>query len=220
MSTRPMNKTALLIAIAAMAAVVTASNFLVQFPLQARLGALNLADLLTWGAFTYPLAFLVTDLTNRHFGPAMARKVVYAGFVLAVGLSIWLATPRIAIASGSAFLIAQMLDVFIFNRLRKLAWWMPPLTSSVIGSLIDTLVFFSLAFAASFSFIGPNDAFAIGASPLFGILSIEAPRWVSWALGDLSVKLLMALVLLAPYGALRKMIGRIIESRQAAVAAH
>jgi uncharacterized PurR-regulated membrane protein YhhQ (DUF165 family) len=215
-----MNAKALVIAIAAMAAVVTASNFLVQFPLQARLGALNLADLLTWGAFTYPLAFLVTDLTNRQFGPAMARKVVYAGFVLAVGLSIWLATPRIAIASGSAFLVAQMLDVFIFNRLRKLAWWMPPLTSSVIGSLIDTLVFFSLAFSATFGFIGPNDDFATGASPLLGILSLEAPRWVSWALGDLSVKLLMALALLAPYGALRKMIARIIEARQAATAAH
>ncbi len=201
----------LLVAIAAMAAVVTASNFLVQYPLRARLGGLDLADLLTWGAFTYPLAFLVTDLTNRNFGPAMARKVVYAGFILAVALSYLLATPRIAMASGSAFIIAQLLDVVIFNRLRKLAWWMPPLTSSVIGSLVDTTVFFSLAFAAAFAILGPNDPFAIEPSGLFGVLSIQAPRWVSWALGDLGVKLLMALVLLAPYGLLRRLIAQTLS---------
>ncbi len=200
----------LLVAIAAMAAVVTASNFLVQYPVQARLGALSLADLLTWGAFTYPLAFLVTDLTNRNFGPAMARKVVYAGFILAVALSCLLATPRIAMASGTAFIIAQLLDVVIFNRLRKLAWWMPPLTSSIIGSLVDTTVFFSLAFAAAFAILGPNDPFAIESSGLFGVLSLQAPRWVSWALGDLSVKLLMALVLLAPYGLLRHLIAQML----------
>ncbi len=211
---------ALMIAIAAMAAVVTSANFLVQFPVQGRIGALNLADLLTWGAFTYPVAFLVTDLTNRNFGPAMARRVVYAGFLLAVGLSIWLATPRIALASGSAFLVAQLLDVAIFNRLRRLAWWMPPLASSFIGSLVDTLVFFSLAFSATLSFMGPSDDFATGSAPLLGLFAIEAPRWVSWALGDLAVKLLMALVLLAPYGALRKVLDHLLAAREAAAASH
>jgi len=203
----------LLVAIPAMAAVVTASNFLVQYPLQAHLGALDLADLLTWGAFTYPLAFLVTDLTNRNFGPAMARKVVYAGFVLAVALSFILATPRIAMASGTAFIIAQLLDVLIFNRLRRLVWWMPPLTSSVIGSLVDTTVFFSMAFAATFAILGSNDPFAIEASGLFGVLSLQAPRWVSWALGDLSVKLLMALVLLAPYGLLLRLLATLLPGQ-------
>ena len=203
----------LLVAIPAMAAVVTASNFLVQYPLQAHLGALDLADLLTWGAFTYPLAFLVTDLTNRNFGPAMARKVVYAGFVLAVALSFILATPRIAMASGTAFIIAQLLDVLIFNRLRRLVWWMPPLTSSVIGSLVDTTVFFSMAFAATFAILGSNDPFAIEASGLFGVLSLQTPRWVSWALGDLSVKLLMALVLLAPYGLLLRLLATLLPGQ-------
>src|SRR5690348_4663118 len=99
--------------VAAMAAVVVASNFLVQSPFE----HFGLQDILTWGAFTYPLAFLVNDLTNRRYGPAAARKVVYVGFALAVVLSIWLATPRIAIASGSAFLVAQLIDVQVFNRL-------------------------------------------------------------------------------------------------------
>ncbi len=185
-----------------MAAVVIASNVLVQYPVAFEVGALNLADLLTWGAFTYPAAFLVTDLTNRRFGPSAARMVVFAGFVLAVILSVVLATPRIAIASGSAFLVAQLLDVAIFDRLRRRVWWVPPFVSSLIGSVIDTALFFSLAFAASFSMIGANDAFAIEAAPLFGLLAIEAPRWVSWALGDFAVKILVAMALLAPYGVL------------------
>ena len=201
--------------IAAMAFIVALSNYLVQFPLQARIGPLNLADLLTWAAFTYPVTFLVTDLVNRFFGPAAARKVVYAGFALAVALSIWLATPRIAIASGSAFLVAQLLDVFVFNRLRNNAhWWVPPMTSSVIGSVVDTFVFFSLAFAASFAFIGPNDDFAIAHAPLLGLLPPELPRWMSWALGDLGVKLLMATVLLAPYGLLRAALIRLLGLRE------
>src|SRR5690606_37094232 len=125
--------------VAAMAAVVVASNFLVQFPF----AHFGLQDLLTWGAFTYPLAFLVNDLTNRRYGPAAARKVVYVGFAIAVVLSIWLATPRIAVASGSAFLVAQLLDVSVFDRLRERAWWQAPLISSVIGSVIDTVLFFS-----------------------------------------------------------------------------
>ncbi len=186
-----------------MVLVVVASNFLVQFPVNARIGSLNLADLLTWGAFTYPAAFLVTDLTNRTFGPGRARIVVFAGFVIAVTLSIVLATPRIAIASGTAFLTAQLLDVFIFNRLRNNVWWRAPLTSSFIGSAIDTALFFSLAFAANFAMLGANDEFAIGHAPLIGIFAIELPRWISWAIGDFAVKMTMALIMLVPYGALR-----------------
>ena len=188
-----------ILAIAAMAAVVVASNYLVQFPVVGRLGSINLADLLTWGAFTYPAAFLVTDLTNRHLGVASARRVVLIGFALAVLLSILLATPRIAIASGSAFLVAQLLDVFVFNRLRSRAWWQAPLISSVLGSIVDTGLFFSLAFAASFEGLGANDSFAIEIAPMLGVLAFEAPRWMSWALGDLAVKLAVALALLAPY---------------------
>ena len=188
------------IAMAAMAAVVIASNILVQFPVNGRIGNLNLADLLTWGAFTYPLAFLVNDLTNRRYGPAAARIVVLAGFAVAVILSIWLATPRIAIASGSAFLVAQLLDVAIFNRLRTAAWWRAPVLSSLIGSIVDTVLFFSLAFSATFSGLGPNDAFAVESTSLVGIFAVlEAPRWMSWALGDLAVKLLVAVAALAPY---------------------
>ena len=155
--------------------------------------------MLTYGAFTYPIAFLVTDFANRRFGPAGARKVVYFGFVLAVILSVWLATPRIAIASGTAFLVAQLLDVSIFDRLREGRWWKAPLVSSFIGSVVDTVLFFGLAFAASFEVLGPNDAFVIGNAPLLGVMTMEAPRWVSWALGDLVVKMLVALAMLLPY---------------------
>src|SRR5690606_15787250 len=116
---------------AAMTAVVVASNFLVQFPFS----HFGLGEVLTWGAFTYPFAFLVTDLSNRRYGPGTARRVVIAGFTAAVVLSIWLATPRIAIASGSAFLLAQMLDVSIFDWLRRQAWWRAPLISTIIGSI-------------------------------------------------------------------------------------
>ena len=205
----------LIVAIAAMCAVVATSNFLVQFPVQGAIGALNLADLLTWGAFTYPAAFLVTDLTNRRFGPAKARQVVFAGFVLAVILSVVLATPRIAIASGTAFMVAQLLDVAVFDKLRQAAWWRAPLVSSMAGSAIDTVLFFSIAFAASFAMFGPNDEFATGNAPLLGLFAAEAPRWVSWALGDFAVKLVMALVMLAPYRALRALVDR-IGSRPAA----
>lgn len=185
-----------------MAAVVVASNFLVQFPVDFTLGAFNLADLLTWGAFTYPIAFLVTDLANRRFGPQTARMVVFSGFVIAVALSVWLATPRIAVASGSAFLVAQLLDVSIFDRLRNRVWWLPPLVSTVIGSSLDTLIFFSLAFSQAAGVIGAGDAFASEAAPLLGVFAMEAPRWVSWALGDLGVKMIVGLAMLAPYGVL------------------
>lgn len=190
-----------LLGVAAMAVVVVASNVLVQFPVRGTLGPLVLDDLLTWGAFSYPVSFLVTDLTNKRLGPALARRVVYVGFALAVVLSALVAAPRIAIASGSAFLVAQLLDVAIFDRLRRGTWWRAPLVSSVFGSLVDTFLFFSLAFSAALTVIGPSAAFAVAPAPLFGVLALEAPRWVSWALGDLGVKLLVALVLLAPYRA-------------------
>ncbi|MEM5492739.1 queuosine precursor transporter [Hoeflea sp. AS16] len=187
---------------ALMAAVVVASNFLVQFPVDYTIGAFNLADLLTWGAFTYPVAFLVTDLANRRFGPATARLVVFCGFVIAVALSVWLATPRIAVASGSAFLLAQLLDVSLFDRLRNRVWWLPPLVSTIIGSGLDTLIFFGLAFSQAANIIGPGDAFASETAPLLGVFATELPRWVSWALGDLAVKLVVGLSMLLPYGIL------------------
>lgn len=188
--------------IAAMILVVVASNYLVQFPVMVRLGGVNLADLLTWGAFTYPVAFLITDITNRLLGPGRARLVVVAGFLLAVVLSIWLATPRLALASGSAFLVAQMLDVAIFQRLRDRGWWQAPLASSLFGSLVDTALFFSLAFAAQFAFLGYEDAFALEYAALLGVFDVELPRWMSWAVGDLMVKLGVALALLLPYRAI------------------
>ena len=185
-----------------MTLVVVASNFLVQFPVQAMLGAIDLADLLTWGAFTYPFAFLVTDLTNRQYGPRHARLVVAAGFVVGVALSWYLSQPRIAIASGSAFLLGQLLDISAFNRLRRQSWWHAPLAGSMLGSILDTVLFFSFAFAPAFSVFGPNDDFATATAPILGVIAYEAPRWISWALGDLSVKMLFALILLMPYGAL------------------
>ncbi|WP_337996958.1 queuosine precursor transporter [Oleispirillum naphthae] len=162
----PVNKQ-LALPVAAMVVVVVVSNIMVQYPIN---------DWLTYGALTYPVAFFVTDLTNRAFGPAQARRVVRWGFFCAVVLSAWVATPRIAFASGSAFLVAQLLDVFVFNRLRKESWWKAPLASSVIGSAIDTTLFFSLAFAGS------------------GL------PWLTWAYGDFAVKIGMALLMLAPYG--------------------
>ncbi len=192
----------LLIYVALMTLVVVASNFLVQFPLNAMVAGINLADILTWGAFTYPIAFLITDLTNRQFGPQTARKVVFAGFVVGVGLSFYTAVPRIAIASGSAYLAGQLLDIAVFNRLRRQAWWRAPLVGSLIGSALDTIIFFSFAFAAFFVFFGANEPFALESAPILGVFSMEAPRWISWALGDFTVKMLVGLVMLLPYGAL------------------
>lgn len=150
--------------------VVTLSNVAVQYPI---------GEWLTWGALTYPFAFLVTDLTNRGLGPRTARRVVLVGFALAVICSIYFATPRIAMASGLAFLAAQLLDIQIFNRLRQArAWWQPPLVSSTLASILDTVIFFSLAFAGT------------------GL------PWVTWALGDYAAKLAMAFVILLPYRAL------------------
>ena len=191
--------------VVAMSAVVLCSNILVQFPVQFHLGGVNLADLLTWGAFTYPVAFLVTDLTNRRFGASAARKVVAVGFLLAVILSIWLATPRIAIASGMAFLVAQLLDVSIFDRLRNGVWWQAPLISSILGSVIDTLLFFSIAFAPLFGFFdfGGEDGSLGFAVPFLGVGS-QVPLWISLAAGDFLVKVLVGLAMLLPYGVIAR----------------
>lgn len=198
----------LLFLVAAMIVVVVASNFMVNYPFQVTIGGYNFADLLTWGAFTYPVAYLVTDLTNRTFGPGKARIVAFFGFAAAVILSAWLVNVRIAVASGTAFLVSQFLDIYVFNKLREKVWWRAPLTSSFFGSLIDTAIFFSLAFAASFTLLGPSDGFFTEATPLLGLFTVEFPRWVSFALGDLGVKLLVALALLIPYGALRSIFAK------------
>lgn len=195
----------------AMAAIVVASNILVQF--------LILDGLLTWGAFTYPFAFLVTDLMNRIYGASAARRVVLVGFVTGVvcsliGSQIMLefgpAVPlRIAVASGTAFLIAQLVDVAIFNRLRAGNWWRAPLVSSVIGSALDTAIFFTLAFSASVAFFGPDADAAINwaweAVP-FMTTGPMAPLWVTLGFADWLVKLAVAAVALVPF---RIIVGRI-----------
>ena len=175
----------------AMTLVVVASNILVQYPFT----PFDLGDYLTWGAFTYPVAFLVTDLTNRRYGPRVARQLVVVGFALAVILSIWLATPRIAFASGTAFLVGQLLDITVFNRLRRQAWWRAPFVGSVIGSALDTALFFSLAFAGDPDMSGPVS--------LFGT---DVMLWQSLAVFDFTVKMLIALIALLPYGALMSVI--------------
>ena len=155
--------------VAAVAFVVVLSNWAVQFPIN---------DWLTWGAFTYPVVFLVTDLTNRALGPAAARRVAWAGFAVAVAVSLLVAPWRIALASGTAFIVAQWLDIRVFNSLREMSWWRAPLLGSLLASAIDTLIFFYLAFAGT------------------------ALSWLHLAAGDLGMKWLMALLLLAPYRAL------------------
>ncbi|GBD47179.1 queuosine precursor transporter [Methylopila sp. Yamaguchi] len=181
----------LIVPAAAMALVVAASNVLVQHPVE----AFGLGDKLTWGAFTYPLAFLVTDLTNRRFGPALARRVVCVGFAAAVLLSLGLAAPRIAIASGAAFLFGQLLDVAVFSKLRRLAWWRAPLAASLLGSAVDTAVFFTLAFAGDAAMSAPVTPFGVGPA---------VPLWISLAGFDFLVKIVGAFVLLAPYAALMR----------------
>lgn len=189
-------------AVAAMIAVVTASNILVQFPVQADLGSIHLGDILTWGAFTYPFAFLVSDLTNRHDGPRRARAVVLVGFAVALCLSAYLSTPRIAIASATAFLVGQLLDIAVFSRLRNRFWLVPPLSASLLGSLIDTAIFFSIAFAPAFGVVDTWFGMADGSlgmgAPWLGV-GAEVPLWLSLASGDFSVKFLAALLLLMPY---------------------
>lgn len=199
----------MLAAAAAMTLVVLASNVLVQYPIT--LGGMS--DYLTWGALSYPFAFLVTDLANRRFGPAGARRVVYAGFVVAVLLSAYFATPRIAIASGTAFLAAQLLDISIFSRLRHMAWWLPPFVSSVISSALDTAIFFSFAF-----YCGPVPGLGVTIAAVLALLGIadtcSAVPWVTLALADYGVKLALAVVAIAPYGALLRVV-RAGEPRQA-----
>jgi uncharacterized integral membrane protein (TIGR00697 family) len=209
--TRSFSVASYAIAVLAMALVVAASNYLVQFPVEHIIGSVNLADTLTWGAFTYPVAFLVTDLTNRRFGPRAARKVVLSGFMLAivVPLLFWtvdetFTTPRILIASGTAFLLAQLLDVTIFDRLRRMAWWKAPAASSLIGSAVDTLLFFGIAFSASFAFVdglfGMEDGSLAFPVPFLGIGGeTQVLLWTSLAAGDFLVKILVAVALLVPY---------------------
>jgi uncharacterized PurR-regulated membrane protein YhhQ (DUF165 family) len=189
--------------IAAMAAVVALSNVLVQHPFR----HFGLGEVLTWGAFTYPVAFLVNDLANRRHGPALARRAVYAGFAIAVVLSVWFATPRIAIASGTAFLLAQLLDTAVFDRLRASAWWKAPLISTLAGSVLDTVIFFSLAFAPAFAALdvltGMEDGSLGFPASLFGL---DAPLWMTLALGDFAVKIATGLAMLVPYGALMRIL--------------
>ena len=195
--------TSLMPFVAAMAAVVVASNVMVQYPF----AHFGLQDMLTWGAFTYQFAFLVNDLTNRRLGAQAARKVVLAGFLIAIVLSVWLATPRIAIASGSAFLVAQLIDTGIFDRLRKAEWWRAPLISTVIGSVVDTVVFFGLAFAPKFGFLdtvfGMEDGSLGFPAELFGL---AMPLFLSLAIGDLMVKLAIGLFALIPYAGLMRVL--------------
>lgn len=182
--------------IIAMAATVVASNILVQF---------LLGDWLTWGALTYPVAFLVTDVINRVYGLAAARRVVLVGFLAGVICSVIAAglnatTLRIALASGTAFLTAQMLDVWVFDRLRNLVWWAAPLASSLIGSATDTAIFFAIAFAPALSFIDPSAdiGWANEILPVLG-QGPDAPLWVSLALADWGVKLVLAVLALVPF---------------------
>ena len=161
-----------------MALVVALSNYLVQFPVN----YIGLQDVFTYGAFSYPVAFLITDLANRKYGKAVAKRIVYIGFVLGVALTLYFSTDfsnliskRIAVGSGTAFLIAQLLDVQVFDKLRKKVWFVAPLVSSLIGSIIDTFLFFSIAFYGT------------------GI------NWVTLSFGDLFVKIFVALAMLIPF---------------------
>ena len=177
-----MNKIILFLSLL-MGVIVLASNYLVQFPVQ----YYGLSEILTYGAFTYPMAFLITDLSNRSFGKEVAKKIVYFGFFIGISFTLFFSTSfsdlisiRIAIASGTAFLISQRLDVYIFDKLRNRYWFIPPLASSINGSFIDTFLFFSIAFYAT------------------GI------PWFTLAIGDLMVKLFVALLMLIPFRILLK----------------
>ena len=182
-----------------MAIIVISSNFLVQFPVAAPSCRHRPRQILTWGAFTYPVAFLVTDLTNRRFGPGAARRVVVVGFVIAVLWSVFVATPRIALASGTAFLVGQLLDVFIFDRMRAdPRWWRAPLLSSLLGSVLDTLIFFGARLRPGFR-LSRHRASALptarSALPRrSGASACETAFWLSLATGDFAVKLAVALL--------------------------
>ena len=199
--------------IIAMAAIVVASNILVQF---------RFGNSLTWGAFTYPIAFLVTDVMNRVYGAPAARRVVFVGFIVGVICSLIgtqimgevgpLVTLRIAVGSGIAFLTAQLLDVAIFDRLRDGRWWTAPLASTLIGSTVDTALFFTIAFSGALSFLEPaNDVSWAGEIlPLLGV-GPAAPLWVSLAVADWGVKLSLALLALIPF---RIIVGRVTKNTQ------
>jgi len=166
-----------------MGVIVLASNYLVQFPIN----LYNLEEILTYGAFSYPIAFLITDLANRSYGKVIARKIVYIGFGIGISFTLLFSTNftdlisvRIAIGSGTAFLVAQLLDVQIFDNLRKKEWFIAPLTSSIIGSTVDTFLFFSISFYGT-----------------------GAP-WITLSFGDLTVKILVALIMLIPFKLLLK----------------
>ena len=198
--------------IIAMAAIVVASNILVQF---------LYGQWLTWGAFTYPLAFLVTDVMNRVYGQTAARRVVLVGFVVGLICSLIgtqivgefgpMVTIRIAIGSGLAFLIAQLLDVAIFSALRDGKWWRAPLASTLIGSTVDTILFFSIAFSGALSFLSPSTdvSWAAETLPLLGSGPV-APLWVSLAVADWAVKLSLALIALVPF---RLITARLLSGR-------
>lgn len=196
----------------AMAAVVVASNILVQF---------LFGQWLTWGAFTYPLAFLVTDIMNRVYGPAAARRVVFAGFLVGVACSLIgtqimgefgpLVTLRIAMGSGIAFLTAQLLDVAIFDRIRDRGWWQAPVVSSLIGSSVDTALFFTIAFSGALTFLEPSNdvSWANEMLPLLGTGPV-VPLWVSLATADWLVKLSLAVLALVPFRLItRKLIAQV-----------
>jgi len=175
-----------------MGSVVVLSNYLVQFPIK----YYGLEEILTYGAFSYPITFFITDLANRAYGKAVARKIVYIGFIIGILLTLLISTNfsdlisiRIAIGSGVAFFIAQNLDVQIFDSLRKKIWFVAPLTSSILGSITDTLLFFSIAFYAT------------------GV------PWFTLALGDLTVKLFIALTMLIPFRLLLKKVRDISENQ-------
>lgn len=204
--------TRILPGVLAMAIIVVASNILVQFVL--------LDGLLTWGAFTYPFAFLVTDVMNRVYGPRTARRVVFAGFAVGVVCSLigsqitlqgdgytYPAVPlRVAVASGIAFLAAQLADIHVFDRLRGGAWWNAPLASSVVGSALDTALFFTIGFAAFLSFGAAADShvsWAWDAAP-FLTFGPAMPLWVSLAVADWMLKLALVLVALVPFRVITK----------------
>ena len=190
--------------ILAMATIVVASNILVQF---------LFGQWLTWGAFTYPFAFLVTDLMNRIYGANAARRVIFVGFVVGVICSLIgtqmqgefgpLVTLRIAIGSGTAFLVAQLIDVSIFSALKNNKWWRAPLASSIIGSTVDTALFFTIAFSAGLIFLEPSNdvSWANETLPVLGFGPV-APLWMSLAVADWGVKLTLALIALMPFKAI------------------
>lgn len=176
------SKAGLVAGMSAMGIVVLAANIAVNYPIN---------NWLTWGALIYPIAFLVTDLVNRIFGPKPARMVVYTGFATGVALSLWFADQRIALASGTAFLTAQLLDIWVFDRLRRQSWWKAPVISSLLSSALDTALFFSLAFYAT------------------GV------PWITLAIGDYGAKLVMAAVLLVPFRAFISLLPQRFDQREA-----